>query len=46
MDPFNKFSDERIEELIKKANLGKLLTKKVDDPKKKKDKRKKEEIEY
>lgn len=45
MDPFGRESDERIEHLIKSANLGHLLTKKVDDPSKKNDKRKKEEVE-
>ena len=50
LDPFNKVSDERIEELIKKAGLEHLLTKSADESddkkkKKKKDKRKKEEIE-
>ena len=49
LDPFNKESDERIEELIKKAGLEYLLTKSADDSeenkKKKNDKRKKEEIE-
>ena len=49
LDPFNKESDERIEELVKKAGLEHLLTKSADDSeenkKKKNDKRKKEEIE-
>ena len=49
LDPFNKVSDERIEELIKKAGLEHLLTKSADESeenkKKKNDKRKKEEIE-
>ena len=49
LDPFNKVSDERIEELVKKAGLGHLLTKSADESeenkKKKNDKRKKEEIE-
>ena len=47
LDPFSKESDERIEELIKKAGLEYLLTKKQDDQNKKKnDKRTKEEIEH
>ena len=46
LDPFNKFSDERIEELIKKAGLEKLLTKNAEEKKKEEDKRTKEEIEY
>ena len=31
LDPFNQHSDERIEELIKKAGLEKLLTKNADE---------------
>jgi len=47
LDPFNNESDERIEELIKKAGLEHLLTKNVGDSKKEKKKeRTKEEIEY
>jgi len=47
LDPFNKVSDERIEELVKKAGLEKLLTKNADDSKKKKnDKRTKAEKAY
>ena len=47
MDPFNQESDEDIEALVKRAGLGHLLEKTVDDPKKdKNDKRTKEEIEY
>ena len=46
LDPFNQHSDERIEELIKKAGLEKLLTKNAEEKKKEKDKRSKAEIEY
>ena len=46
LDPFNQHSDERIEELIKKAGLEKLLTKNAEEKKKEKDKRTKAEREY